>query len=162
MVWSLRGRTLWWHEGDVRAEDVCIGHPKLAQIVSNRRSGCPRPDRFAGSSQSQISKAEAKWIRGKAEEIWLVLIIDGIPGFNAARLAEPKQVNTVACLPQRQYLRRSALCCAGVGAVDLRPDGRSCSSLSTEEVVTPSRALNGLVAGHAGSVELRRESADIR
>src|SRR5712692_2489449 len=115
--WSLRGRTLWWYQGDVacrrRLHLAIRSWRKLCPCIIR---ACPRAGTASQeSSQSQISEAEAKWIRGKAEEIWLVLIIDGIPGIQ--RQAEISRAEA------GEY--RSCVCCrACVFTVRRRACGR--------------------------------------
>src|SRR5260370_9141860 len=113
-------------------------------------------------------EAEAKWVRGKAEEIGFVLIIDGIPGIQ--RQAEISRAEAGEHRPR--------VCCgAGVFAVRSRGRWRSGPAiqmagvavrLATEEVVTgqlvgrqhvSSRGSTGLDS--QVGIEFRRKTAAI-
>src|SRR6267142_5807788 len=165
-AWSLRGRTLWWYQGGIagagRLHFAVRTWRKLCPIVIR---ACPRAGTASQeSSQTQISEAEAKWIRGKAEEIWFVLIIDGIPGIQ--RQAEISRAEAGK--------HRPCVCCrAGVFAVRSRGRWRSGPAIqmagvavrfATEKVVTGHFICGQQICGWVmqEGVEFRRESADIR
>src|SRR6267142_3548038 len=166
-AWSLRGRTLWWYQGGIagagRLHFAVRTWRKLCPIVIR---ACPRAGTASQeSSQSQISEAEAKWIRGKAEEIRRVLIIDGIP-----RIQRQAEI----CRAEAGEHRPCVCWGAGVFTVRRRACGRRWRSgpavqmagvavrFATEQVVTGLLVCTQRDIPMQVRVELRRESADIR
>src|SRR6266566_1175114 len=114
--WSLRGRTLWWHQGDVaRRRRLHLAIRSWRKLCPCIIRACPRAGTASQeSSQSQISEAEAKWIRGKAEEIWFVLIIDGIPGIQRQAeisRAEAGEHRSRVCRSASIFAVRRCACC---------------------------------------------------
>ncbi len=167
--WSLRGRTLWWHQGDVacrrRLHLAIRSWRKLCPCIIR---ACPRAGTASQeSSQSQISEAEAKWIRGKAEEIWLVLIIDGIPGIQRQAeisRAEAGEHRSRVCRSASIFAVRRCACCRRWRCGSAVQMAGVAVRFATEQVVTrhlvsSQRIGRGVMQE---GVELRRESADIR
>src|SRR6266478_8276229 len=155
------------------SSDVCSSDlwRKLCPCIIR---ACPRAGTASQeSSQSQISEAEAKWIRGKAEEIWLVLIIDGIPGIQ--RQAEVSRAE--AGEHGTRIRDRASVFTVWKCAVGRRRRGRSGPAVEMAGVAI-AFAAKEVVAGHfvrskrirfdgpgevrQVDVELRRKSADIR